>query len=244
MSARCWTPPYCLGVRLILWDVDHTLIENNGVSKEIYASAFTTLTGTELRVAVHTEGRTDRRIMADLFAQHHLAMPEWETVYQALAASGTKYRGALQRRGHIMPGIDEVLMALTVDSGTVQSLLTGNIRPNAEVKLASLGLDSIFDFDAGGYGEDSDDRADLVALAQKRATTRYGDVFTEGNTLLIGDTPQDIRAGMRGGAHVLSVATGSYTRDDLGEAGATAVLGDFHDTARVMRAIELMFRPH
>jgi phosphoglycolate phosphatase len=222
---------------LVLWDVDHTLVENAGVSKETYAAAFEVLAGQPTSEPVHTGGRTDRLIMRDLFERHGLAVPPWEATHDALTAAGAAHAAAMHDRGTVLPGVDGALKALAEAAGVVQSVLTGNIEANARMKLVALGIDELIDFTVGAYGSDDDDRAALVSIAQQRATAAYGRTFHAGNTVLIGDTPRDVDAGERGGAHVIAVASGVDSADQLRQAGAAVVLDDLTDTARLVSEI-------
>jgi phosphoglycolate phosphatase-like HAD superfamily hydrolase len=119
----------------------------------------------------------------------------------------------------------------------VQSLLTGNIRALAEVKLAPLGLTRHLDLDAGAYGDAHENRAELVPLAWQAAARAYGHRFGGGSTVLVGDTPFDVAAALAAGARAVGVATGPFTTEDLAAAGADAVLPDLADTDRVLTAI-------
>jgi hypothetical protein len=71
----------------------------------------------------------------------------------------------------------------------IQSILTGNTRPAAEIKLRAFGLDRYPDLDVGAYGTDDDDRASLVKIARQRAEAAHGVRFGPASTVLIGDTP-------------------------------------------------------
>lgn len=55
--------------------------------------------------------------------------------------------------------------------------------------------------------------------------------------MIIGDTPADVTCGEGIGARAIAVATGSYTADELAEAGAYTVFEDLSDTSRVVAAI-------
>ena len=121
--------------------------------------------------------------------------------------------------------------------GVVQSLLTGNIEPNAAVKLAAFGLEAYLDFDVGGFGSDDPHRPNLVAVARRKAKQKYGIEFDPATTVLVGDTPLDVAAGRDGGARVVAVATGPYGVDELEATGADAVLPDLRDTDRALGAI-------
>jgi phosphoglycolate phosphatase-like HAD superfamily hydrolase len=224
---------------LVLWDVDHTLIENSGVSKEVYLAAFEVLTGRPAEHQPDTEGRTDPEIMRNMLADHGLPVTEeyedrlFDVLEQALASKKPR----LQRLGHALPGAGEVIVALREVPGVVQSVLTGNIQPNAFTKVSAFGLHEHLDFEVGGYGSDDIIRANLVAVAQKRAGAKYGAVLDRSNTVLIGDTPRDVEAGKRGGARVVAVASGPYDVDELEGAGADMVLADLTDTACVVKAV-------
>jgi phosphoglycolate phosphatase-like HAD superfamily hydrolase len=92
-------------------------------------------------------------------------------------------------------------------------------------------------FDAGGFGSDDKVRAKLVGIAQVRASGRYSQVFDKRNTVLIGDTLRDVQAGLRGGARVIAVATGTDSAEALLNEGVDIVLRDLQDTRAVTKAV-------
>lgn len=222
---------------LVLWDIDHTLIENAGVSKEIYAAAFAMLTGVGPHAAARTEGRTDRLIMQGMFRDNDLREPAWSTIEAALEQAGQERLDVLRVRGHALPGVRDLLKAVAAHERWISSVLTGNVEGNARVKLAAFGLDSLVDFAVGAYGADADERADLVAVAIGRAHSRGG-VVTSPTVVLIGDTPRDVEAARLSGAHVIAVATGIHSESELISAGAPLVLPDLGDTEAVLRLLE------
>ncbi|WP_329453419.1 haloacid dehalogenase-like hydrolase (plasmid) [Streptomyces sp. NBC_01724] len=213
---------------IVLWDVDHTLIENSGISKEIYAAAFTALTGRAPDLPAPTEGRTDRAIVPEMFRQHGLPVPDWERAKTALEAAGRGREEQLRQRGHVLPGVADVLRALAADPSVCSSVLTGNITANAHVKLGAFGLDALLHMDVGGYGEDAEERAGLVDAARTRVNAAHG--FATGTaTVLIGDTPRDVEAARTGGARCVAVASGIHSADELRSSGADFVLPDLTD---------------
>ncbi|MEU1665323.1 haloacid dehalogenase-like hydrolase [Streptomyces sparsogenes] len=226
--------------RIILWDIDHTLIENNGVSKEIYSGAFTALTGDSARHRARTEGRTDRLIMRDLFLDHQLEPPSWELIASALAESGAARLERLREHGTALPGAREALRTFARRSDVVQSVLTGNIRPNAWVKLTAFHLDHFVDLKVGAYGADAEDRTDLVAIARRRIANAYPDVPLDTSIVLIGDTPRDVEAAHNGGAHIIAVATGVHDSQTLAQAGAPVVLPNLCDSNLLLETLEQM----
>jgi phosphoglycolate phosphatase-like HAD superfamily hydrolase len=224
---------------LVLWDIDHTLIENHGVNKETYALAFRLLTGREAEYRARTDGRTELEIMRGMLTLHGIALTADHVARMpaALESATLANARALRERGRELPGARDVLGAFQASAGIVQSVLSGNIRPNAVTKLSVFGLDGFMDFEIGGYGSDDEVRANLVAVAQARATAKYGGIFNKASTILVGDTPRDVRAGRDGGARVVGVATGSDSVEALRAAGADVVLPDLRDTRAVAEAV-------
>ncbi|HZD13709.1 MAG TPA: HAD hydrolase-like protein, partial [Pseudonocardiaceae bacterium] len=125
------------------------------------------------------------------------------------------------------------LQTLAADPRVRQGVLTGNLRDVARIKLEVFDLASYLDLGASAYGNDHPDRARLVAIAQNRASDRAGVVFDDAHTVLLGDTPNDVQAAATAGVRVIAVATGKATTDDLTTTGASAVVSDLTDTARV-----------
>lgn len=224
---------------LLLWDVDHTLISSEGVSKEIYAAAFRQLTGCEASRPARTEGRTDPQIMEGMLADHGLPLSEHllRTMHESLAGAGRKHAHRLRELGQALPGAPESLQILRDTDGVAQSVLTGNILLNAVVKLAAFDLDGYVDFSIGGFGSDHVVRSKLVAIAKARAEIKLRVPSQEWSVVLVGDTPRDVQAGRDGGARVLGVATGESSVAELEAAGADVVLRGLLDADRVARTV-------
>lgn len=218
---------------LVLWDIDHTLIENDGVSKATYALAAQLLTGHPAPARPVTEGRTDATIMGDLLSSNGCDPDQYplRRTWEALTEAGRRNETQLKIRGHALPGAVECLRRLAADPRVIQSTLTGNIEANAHVKLNAFGLDPWIDFSVGAYGV-VHERPLLVPVAQYRAAARYGFDPHSQATVLIGDTPADVDAALSGGARVLAVATGTYSAAQLRAAGADAVITDLADADR------------
>jgi phosphoglycolate phosphatase-like HAD superfamily hydrolase len=223
----------------VLWDVDHTLIENGGVSKENYQKAFEMLTGRRPEHPVETDGRTDPEIIRNMLASHDIAVEDeyLSRVPGALESAMAANMPRLRERGWELPGARAVLSAFEHMPGVVQSVLSGNIRANAFAKLSAFGLDSYLDFEVGGYGSDDNVRANLVGVARGRALAKYSIAFDESTTVLVGDTTRDVRAGQDGGAYVLAVASGADSVDQLRGEGADVVFPDLCDTEAVVEVV-------
>lgn len=224
----------------ILWDIDHTLIENGGVSKETYALAFELLTGCVPSVRPATDGRTDFQIMHELLSANSIDTDKYVQISQfegVLAEAMERNAPQLSQRGHVLPGVTEALTILSSLPTVIQSVLTGNIASNARAKLGAFSLDTWLDLDVGGFGSDDKIRSNLVDAARKRVSIKYGSTFDRSSTILIGDTLLDIKAAHDGGAKVLAVATGVYSVPQLIEAGADLVLDNLASTDHFIAAL-------
>ncbi len=228
---------------LVLWDVDFTLVNTRGVGFRLYQLAFAELYGRELPESAanaNMAGRTDRAIVLDVLERCGIPDPPGQVgrFEAALSRLAPNLAEMVVARGIALPGAAAALAALArIAPGVRQSVLTGNVRPLAEVKLAPFGLTVHLDLDIGAYGDESAVRADLVTLARERATVAYGHDYSGQATVLVGDTPFDIEAALVTGARAVGVATGRSTETELLDAGADAVLPDLADTGQVVDAV-------
>jgi phosphoglycolate phosphatase-like HAD superfamily hydrolase len=235
--------------RLVLWNVDHTLVDVGRVTREAYAEAFHRVTGRPLVRLAPTAGRTESEIIFDTLAfnditteDHHL--PEF---MKALADAFAARRAHVREHGRVLSGAHEALFAVSRLPGVVQSVLTGSIKPNAFIKLTELRLDKYIDFDVGGYGSEVYSRAALIELARGNATRKYvekrlGEPVVEPTTVLIADSVRDVQAAQIAEVAMIAVATGTATAAELRSAGADAVLPALDDTDTVIRTIDDLTR--
>jgi phosphoglycolate phosphatase-like HAD superfamily hydrolase len=230
---------------LVLWDIDYTLINAGGVSQHLYGIVFAELFGRELPAVAPMAGRTDRAIILETLAGAGVAEPGRHVgaFVRGLTAQAPGFGERVRERGRVLPGATEALAAVAALAAgrarglLVQSVLTGNIRPLAEAKLGALGLAGHLDLDCGAYGDAHEERAELVHLARRAAGRAYRADFGGQATVLIGDTPLDVRAALATGARAIAVATGGSTTAELTASGPHAVLPDLADTDRVVAAI-------
>ncbi len=225
---------------LVLWDIDHTLIENGGVSKETYALAFELLTGTSPAIRPTTDGRTDFQIMHELLTANSVNTEQYTGIAEfedALIEAMKIKAPELPKRGYVLSGVVEALKILASIPAVIQSVLTGNITHNAMAKLRPFTLDSWVDLNVGGYGSDDIVRAKLVDVVRRKVQEKYGITFDSSSTVLIGDTPLDVKAARDGGARVIAVATGIYGTEVLKRAGADVVLDNLEDLASFVQEL-------
>jgi phosphoglycolate phosphatase len=232
---------------LVLWDVDYTLVNAGGVGRMLYQTVFREMFGDQAPEPSPMSGRTDRSIAIEVLTLAGVPEPEGQVdaFHALMAAHAADLADVVRQRGRALPGAAEAIAALADGAAgggrpglaVVQSLLTGNIRPLAEVKIGPLGLTEHLDLDAGAYGSTHTDRAELVPIARRNAARVYGHDFGGAATVLIGDTPLDVGAALATGARAVGVATGDFTAGELAASGAHAVLPDLADTAAVLAAI-------
>ncbi|MFC4560369.1 HAD family hydrolase [Nocardiopsis mangrovi] len=228
-----------MGKRLVLWDIDKTLVDMDDLGFEIFSAAFAAYSG----LAGHTDTRGPGRTEWQWFHDTQLANgiePADGAFEEYLRIQDPMFearRAEFARRGHVLPGAREALLACADDPDIVSSILTGNTRRNAERKLAAFGLDHLVDLSVGGYGDDHMDRPELVRIARRRVSEHTGVEFTADTTVLVGDSPNDVLAALHGGARVVAVATGITDAAALRAVGAHTVLDDLSDTAAVLRSL-------
>lgn len=225
----------------MLWDIDFTLVVGSGVGMRLYEQVFRNMFGHDLTEVPPMGGRTDRAIITHTLSLAGVADPgsHVDTFIAQMAAGAPAYARQAVQQVQALPGASEALAALaqTGSPRCVQSVLTGNIRAMAEIKLGAVGLTKYLDLDIGAYGDHHEVRAELVHRARDNAASRYGESFAGEATVLVGDTPLDVAAALSTGARAVGVATGGPDFGGLVDAGAHAVLPDLSDTAAVIAAI-------
>lgn len=227
---------------LVCWDIDRTLIDAAGVDKQAWLQACSDISGRRItQLPVGTSGRTDPQILLDILTSAGILTPDAAALLPAVlereAVILASHRDQLARKGKALPGAREALAALADEPGVLQTVVTGNVRPNAELKLAAFDLDRHLDLDLGGYGSDSPDRATLIGLARQRTSTAHRLPIQSIKIVVVGDSPRDIDAARAARARSVGVATGRSSIDELAAAGGDAVLEDLTDTDSVYAAI-------
>jgi phosphoglycolate phosphatase len=226
-------------VRLLLFDIDGTLILTGGAGSRAMTRAFAVTHGLENALtSVDLAGRTDRTIMRDaltLAGRDHqdVDLDEFRQAYCAALREEIQKPGT-GRRG-LLPGVRPLLERLAARDDVRLALLTGNFRASAEIKLAAFGVWDFFSW--GAFADDAIERDDLIRIAHGRHETEHGRAIDPDRVVVIGDTPHDIRCARAGGARAVAVATGNYTIDQLREKQPDALFADLTDTEAVLRAL-------
>jgi len=220
------------------------------VTRAAYAEAFAAVAGRPLIQLPQMAGRSESEIFFDALALNGVdvrADGEAERLLEPfsaeLATSLQARQDDLNTQGQLLPGAADALAAVAKLDGAVQSVLTGNSRPTAVLKLCAFGLDGFLDFDIGGYGSEAYPKGTLLRVARQRAAEKHGVAFGEDATVYVGDSPRDVDAARIGGARSLAVASGRASATELRDAGAAAVLPDLADTRALVTYITRLTEP-
>ena len=227
-------------MKLVLFDIDGTLLLTDGAGRRAIHRALTSVFGDTGPADHRFDGKTDPQIVRELMriaGRHDTQIDaEMQTVFDAYVGFLREELRDSAGRAHTMPGIPELLDALEAHEDAVLGLLTGNLVAGARAKLESVGIDPAR-FVVGAYGSDHELRAELPAIAQRRLREQRGIDVRGSDLVVIGDTPADIACGRALGVRAIGVATGSHTLAELAACAPASVFQDLADTAMVLEAI-------
>lgn len=202
-------------VRLVLFDIDGTLVHTGGAGVKAFAKTF----ATEFRMADHFErlkfaGRTDYSLVREFFGFNHIEPTPAN--FERFVERYAFWLDHLLRESHteLCPGVWKFIHELqALPQAPLLGLLSGNIRLGAEIKLRHFNLWDVFQ--TGGFANDHEDRGQIAAVARQRGSRILGEDLRGDQILVIGDTPLDIRCARAIGAKALAVATGGATLAEL-----------------------------
>ena len=201
--------------RLVLFDIDGTLIADDGAAREAFAEGLAEVFGFRGDVRRYDfSGRTDPQI-----AHMILRDDGWseDDINALLPALWRHYLDGLARNapGRVRPlaGVLALLDAIHAESHLTLGLLTGNIEPGARLKLGAIGLNHFFPF--GAFGSDSPQREELAPIAVERAAAMSGHDFRGSDVVIIGDSIYDVRCGIPHGATTIAIASGKTPAETL-----------------------------
>lgn len=227
-------------MKLVLFDIDGTVLLSDGAGKRAVLRAMKEVYGTTGPEGHRFDGKTDPQIVRELqrlegHPDDHIDahLPRAIGRYVELLGEELDRPGT---RAYTLPGVTDLLDALEERDDAMLGLLTGNVIEGARAKLSAVGIDPER-FVVGAYGSDHEIRAQLPAIARQRVLEAHGHEFSGHDIVIIGDTPSDIQCGQSIGVRAIGVATGHYSVDDLMACGAYAAFEDLSDTRAVVAAI-------
>lgn len=224
-------------IRLLLFDIDGTLLLSGGAGTRALNPTFEELFGVpDAFAGIPVAGRTDILILNDALERAGIEA-DFETRARFLERYCERFEREILRPGPrkgLMPGVRRLLEHLESRSDVTCALVTGNVARAARIKLEHFGIRRYFV--CGAYGDDAPRRDDLVPIAVHRARSAGVDVATPAQAVVVGDTPLDVQCAAVAGARSVCVATGSFDAETLRRAGADAVLPDLTEPERFLAA--------
>jgi phosphoglycolate phosphatase len=223
-------------LKLLLFDIDGTLVLTGGAGIRAMNLAFAELFGVESGLAdVEVAGRIDMAILRAALAKHNIvceAFPETVERFRDVYCRHLARTLVEAKDGRVLPGVRELLSAVRSKPDVLLSLATGNFRRGAELKLSYYGLWQYFD--DGVFGDTHEDRAELIAVA-KRNLLPDG----RGAVYVVGDTVHDIEAARANGAIAVAVASGFTSEEALRAATPDFLFHDLSDWHGVLAKLGL-----
>lgn len=226
--------------RLVLFDIDGTILRTGGAGREAMEQALSHVFGTPGDPGYRYDGKTDRQIARELMRSAGFEDAEIERrmgEVLELYVEGLRQRLKDAHDVETFPGVIPLIDAVDESADSVLGLLTGNVEPGARLKLESVGL-AIERFRVNAFGSDNEVRGALPEIAHRRMCDVFGVSLAGRDVVVIGDTPSDIECGRSLGARAIAVATGRYSVEELMQHDPFMVFADLSDTAAVLAAIE------
>jgi phosphoglycolate phosphatase len=219
-------------MRLILFDLDGTLLTSGGIGRRSTRSALESVFGTSGNLdEFYPGGRTQEAIFVDTLADAGIGMDQFlERRVELYQVFLDNFQGILEHGGYqinVLPGAIQLIDYLNSNENYVLGLVTGNHTEAARLKLLNAGLDPNV-YLAGAYGEESANRSDLVPLAKDRAETITGKQFSEYYTIVVGDTTRDVLSAKSVNATSFALTTGTDERDLLQSVNPDSIFENLH----------------
>lgn len=202
-------------IRLVLFDIDGTLIRTGGAGVKAFERTFALEFGIPQAIrGIDFAGRTDSSLVRQCFQRHGIpAAPENFRRFFDRYIFLLKHL-LEQTRGAPCPAVADFIQDLQLlPDPPLIGLLTGNIRLGAEIKLRHYDLWDCFV--TGAFGDDDENRNRLAVVAQQRGQDLLGRSLHGDEILVIGDTPLDIECANAIQARMLAVGTGGYSCAEL-----------------------------
>ena len=217
-------------MRLLLFDIDGTLIRVNSSGRSAVRHALEHTFGRPLNIdGISFSGKTDPQILSEILDHHGLPLTRGDAAFDQVLECYTENFLERVKPADVdrLPGVRGLLDRLSALEDITLGLITGNLETTAYFKLAAADIDQHFSFSA--FGSDHHDRHELSPLALERARTATGYPFEGRDTVVIGDTPHDVSCGRVVDAQTVAVCTGRISKNELSRAAPDLLLEDLSD---------------
>jgi phosphoglycolate phosphatase len=227
-------------MRLVLFDIDGTLLSSEGLGRASMRRALKEVFGSPGNPSYRYDGKTDKQIIRDVMRLEGHSDAHIDSRMERLIALYVEGLRAGVQSGEFnvrpLAGVVEILDQLEPRDDVVLGLLTGNIEPGARIKLSAAGINPDR-FRINAFGSDHEHRPELPAIARRRASETLGLDIAGDRLVVIGDTPADIECGRSLGARAIGVASGHYTVEELETHNPYAALPSLANTQQVLETI-------
>jgi phosphoglycolate phosphatase-like HAD superfamily hydrolase len=227
---------------LLLFDIDGTLIRERPLAHQramidaverVYGIEFAP--GEEPIAEVVPHGKTDRQIVREILSRRGIGHDVVDAGFEEFERLSCELHHDMEQP--LLAGDARertaAMLGRLAGGGHTLALLTGNLEPIARRKMELAGLGDFFATHEGAFGSDAEARPELVPIARRRAATGDG-AHPANDTVIIGDTPQDVEAAHADGARAIAITGRRYGRDDLERSGADAVVDDLDEVEGVL----------
>jgi len=219
--------------KLVLFDVDHTLLDSGDSHKRVFQSAFKKVLGKDISYENWTyHGYTDLQIIHSYLNSLGLS-PDKSTIDKIKEVMIEDFKKQDLSHSSLMEGVRKLLEELKSREDIILGLVTGNLSEIAYLKLSHFKLQDYFSF--GGFGSLSVVRSQLVVdainKAKKISPINNEDIF------VIGDTVNDVKAASDVGVNIIAVATGSYSIEALKQANPHHLFPSLKETKKIIDVI-------
>ena len=227
--------------KLILWDIDGTLLHTGSPGRQALELGAARVAALPAVPGVRMSGKTDPQIVNDILVAAGLSADDTADMIPAILAEAEvlleSWSDRMAVEGGVHPGVKDLLTGLDAVAGVRQTLVTGNIYPNALCKVRAFGLDGFFDVEVGAYGTDHHERDRLVPICLDRVRERRGETYARNEVWVIGDTANDLSCARAAGVRCLLVGTGGGGFAAVEALGADAVVRDLGATAALLELL-------
>ena len=227
--------------RLILWDIDGTLLHTGSAGREALEFGAARVAALPAVPNVRMSGKTDPQIVKDILVAAGVSADQTAELIPAILAEAEllleSWSNRMAVEGCVHPGVRTLLAELDAVTGVRQTLVTGNIYPNALCKVRAFGLDGFFDVDVGAYGNDHRERDRLVPICLDRVRQRRGEIYAPNGVWVIGDTANDLSCARAAGVRCLLVGTGGRGFAAVEALGADVAVHDLRATSSLIEIL-------
>lgn len=215
--------------KLLLFDIDGTLLLTNGAGGRAMLEAGRKLFGDSFNFDIDLSGKLDTQIYTELTKLNaHLDLRNNHEKFRETYLKILEFELTWDNKASLMPGVAEIIATLRQNQAVTLGLLTGNYQPAAKMKLKAVGLEHSW-FRINAFGDEAPTRPDLVTLAMQRYQAEHGESLQAKQVVVIGDTPRDVACAQAHGCVAFAVATGKWSIEQLQTTKADIVVPSLTD---------------